>query len=143
MRVGKWFNVAIVAVICSASAPVSAEHYEIELTVTTPREKTRASADTSPPPEGRHPRPVCHAKKGEPLVLQFFMTSNFPHDAIKGVMVRYFIVPMSRVGQSEVPSPDENAVIHGHFLMDFKPDTGKVGLRQQFQIDQAGVYLVS
>src|SRR6476646_9053326 len=122
MTVAKWINIAAAAVTLLIAVPALAEHYEIELTVTTPREKTRASADTSPPPEGRHPRPVCHAKKGEPLVLQFFMTSNFPHDAIKGVSVHYFIIPLAKVGQKEVPSPGEDAIINGHFLMDFKPD---------------------
>src|SRR6478609_9650312 len=96
MTFHKWINVAAVAVTLLIAVPALAEHYEIELTVTTPREKTRSSADTSPPPEGRHPRPVCLAKKGEPLVLQFFMTSNFPHDAIKGVSVHYFITRIEK-----------------------------------------------
>ncbi len=134
--------ISIIAITCLTNATALAEHYQIELTVTTPREKARASADTSPPPEGRHPRPVCQARKGEPLVLQFFMTSNFPHEAIKDVTVHYFVTRIEKVGQTQVPSPSSDSIINGHFVMDFKPDTGKVGLRQQFHIDEPGIYLV-
>jgi hypothetical protein len=133
---------AFAMIVLLMAAPAFAEHFEIELTLATARDKARSTADTSPPPQGRHPRPVLHARKGEPLVLQFFMSSNFPHDAIKGVTVRYFIVPERKAGQDDVPPINDGAVLDGHFLMDFKPDTGKVGLRQQLRVDKPGSYLV-
>ena len=74
------------------------------------------------------------------MVLQFFVSSNFPHDAIKNVTIRYYIVPEAKAGQDAVPSRD-SAITQGHFVMDFKPATGKVGLRQPINIEKAGTYL--
>ena len=126
--------------LCARSA--SAEHFEIDLSIDTGKEKIRSSADTYPPAEGHHPRPVCHAKKGEPLTFQFFLTSNFPHDTIKGVIVRYFIRPQRKVGQSEIPDASDDSVTEGRIVMDFKPNTGRVGIRQPVHVDKPGAYLV-
>jgi len=129
-------------VVAMLACPAWAEHFDFDVTVTSAKDKARSSTDTYPPPQGRNPRPVCHAKMGEPLVFQFFMSSNFPHDAIKGVTVRYFIVPIPKVGSPDVPNSGDDALVSGHFIMDFKPDTGKVGLRQVFHAAKPGVYLV-
>ena len=133
---------AALFVVAMLASSAWAEHFDFDVTVTSAKDKARSSADTYPPPQGRNPRPVCHAKVGEPLVFQFFMSSNFPHDAIKGVTVRYFIVPIPKVGSPDVPNSGDDALVSGHFIMDFKPDTGKVGLRQVFHADKPGVYLV-
>jgi len=133
---------AALFVVAMLASSAWAEHFDFDVTVTSAKDKARSSADTYPPPQGRNPRPVCHAKVGEPLVFQFFMSSNFPHDAIKGVTVRYFIVPIPKVGSPEVPKPGDDALLSGNFIMDFKPDTGKVGLRQVFHADKPGIYLV-
>ena len=120
-----------------------AEHFEIQLTVSTPKDKAIAFADTFTPDkqQGMKPRPVCHAKAGDELILQFFCASNFPHDSIKNVTIRYFVVAQDKVAQDAVPAR-ENSIMQGHFIMDFKPTAGKVGLRQKLKIDKAGVYLV-
>jgi len=114
------------------------EHFQIELTIETPQDKVTAHSDTFPPPEGLNPRPVCHARHGEPLVLQFFFTSNFPHGTKKSVGVHYFIRPAKPGATTQ---PTEPTAPEGTFTMDFKPD-GRVGLRQQFRIDKPGTYLV-
>ena len=128
--------VALLIGCCVRTA--QAEHFQIELTVETPREKVTSHSDTSPPPEGLNPRPVCHAKHGQPLVLQFFFTSNFPHGTKKSVGVHYFVRPQK---DGATTQPAEPAGPEGTFTMDFKPD-GRVGLRQQFHIDKPGTYLV-
>jgi len=133
---------AALLLVTALSSKATAEHFEYEVTVASAKDKARSGADTYPPPQGHNPRPVCHAKVGEQLTFQFFMSSNFPHDAIKGVTVRYFIVPIPKVGSPDVPKPGDDALLSGHFIMDFKPDTGKVGLRQVFHADKPGVYLV-
>ena len=120
---------------------VQAEHFRYDLTIDNGREKAHGFADDDPPAMGRKPREVIHVKKGEPLVFQFFMNSNFPHDTIKKVGVLYYIVPAEKVGQTTLPPRGDDAVLQGHFTMDFKPDTGRVGVRQQFHIDKPGVYL--
>jgi hypothetical protein len=125
-------------------APLArAEHFIIELTIQgTQDEAVAAHADTDPPAQGLKPRPICHAKKGQDLVLQFFLTSNFPHNALKAVKVHYFIAPEKEAANKSPRDADKAAVVEGSFVMDFKPETGRVGLRQRFHIDQAGAYLV-
>ena len=122
------------------AAPARAEHFEIELTVQTPREKVTSHSDTSPPPQGLNPRPTCRAKRGEDLVLQFFFTSNFPHGTKKNVGVHYFIQRQHRADNQPV-EPVVRDVLSGKLVMNFKPD-GRAGLRQQFRIDTPGTYLV-
>lgn len=125
------------------ASPALAEHFDFDLSIQTPKEKTSTqTADTDPPPQGTGPRLVCHAAKGDPLIFQFFMNSNFPHNAIKAVTVRYYITPEEKVGQNTVPARGGDTVLEGYFTMDFKPKTGRVGLRQLLHIDKPGVYLV-
>jgi hypothetical protein len=133
---------ATLALFLSVSV-AQAEHFEIQLTVTSAADKQTSFSDTCMPDrmQGFKPRPVAHAKAGEEIVLQYFVSSNFPHDTIKNVTMRYYIVPQAKVGQDKVPNR-ENAVTQGHFVMDFKPGTGKVGLRERLKIEKAGTYLV-
>ncbi len=134
-----WFLLSITML----ASPALAEHFDFDLSIQTPKEKIGTqTADTDPPPQGSNPRPVCHAARGDPLVFQFFMNSNFPHNAIKGVTCRYYITPEEKVGQNTVPARGKETVLEGHFTMDFKPKTGRVGLRQLLRIDKPGVYLV-
>ena len=122
-----------------------AEHFAIDLTVESGHEKAEGHADTYPPAQGNNPRMTCRAKRDEPIVMQFFFRSNFPHNPIKNVTVRYFVAPVQK--QGDVPDASAATVINGHFVMDFKPRSeqdpgGKVGLRQQFLISRPGAYLV-
>lgn len=126
-----------------APSIAQAEHFAIQLTVSSAADKQMSFSDTCSPqrPQGFKPRPEFHVKAGEEIVLQYFLSSNFPHDAIKNVTIRYYIVPEAKAGQDAVPSRD-GAIIQGHFVMDFKPETGKVGLRERLKIEKKGTYLV-
>ena len=87
--------------LCAAlllSATARAEHFLIELTIQAPHEEATAHSDTDPPPQGHNPRPICHAKAGDDLTFQFFVTSNFPHNILKRVNVRYYIAPEKEAG---------------------------------------------
>lgn len=131
--------IATLFLMCSAAR---AEHFAIELTVTSAQDAPTAHSDTDPPPQGSNPRPICHAKRGEELTLQFFFSSDFPHATIKNVRVCYYVVPIKEAGKQAMPQPRKSRLLEGTFDMDFKPDTGKVGLRQRLHIDRPGVYLV-
>ncbi|HWE01381.1 MAG TPA: hypothetical protein VG326_03150 [Tepidisphaeraceae bacterium] len=126
-----------------AAATARAEHFEMQATVSSKSDKATAFSDTftATRPEGFKPRPVCHAKAGEELVFQFFCSSNFPHDSLKAVTVRYYVVLEAKAGQKELPSKD-SAITQGSFVLDFKPNTGKVGLRERFKAEKTGTYLV-
>ena len=142
-RIGPAIFCLPVVVLLLTISPARAEHFEIHLTVSSAADTAMAFADTNTPerPQGFKPRPVCKAKAGEELTFQFFFQSNFPHDPIKNVTVRYYIVPQAKVASDKVPGR-ENAVMQGNFVLDFKPTTGKVGLRQRLTIATPGVYLV-
>jgi hypothetical protein len=132
--------VSAVILLCAAR-PALAEHFEIELTIRASHDQATAHSDTDPPPQGVNPRPVCHAKRGEELTLQFMFSSNFPHGTKKGVGVRYYVAPEKAAGNKSPPDPGKPPVTEGSFTMDFKPD-GRVGLRQRLKIDRPGAYLV-
>jgi len=133
---------AFLGIALLLAATARAEHFVIELTIQAPQEEATAHSDTDPPPQGHNPRPICHAKVGDDLTLQFFVTSNFPHNVLKGVNVRYYIAPEKEAGNKSPPETDKASVTEGTFLMDFKPETGRVGLRQRLHIDKKGAYIV-
>ena len=130
------------AIVLLAAATLRAEHFAIDLTIQTAAEEATAHADTDPPPQGTKPRPLVHAKKGEQFTLQFFFSSNFPHETLKRVGVHYYIAPESVAGKGAMAEPGKAAVTEGTFTMDFKPETGRVGLRTRLHIDQPGSYIV-
>lgn len=134
--------VLFIVTLLLLSASARAEHFKIELTVKSAQDEPTAHSDTDPPPEGSNPRPICHAKRGEDLILQFFFTSNFPHETLKNVIVHYYIAPEKEAGKKAMAEPGKPSVLEGDFTMDFKPVTGRVGLRQRIHIDQPGAYLV-
>lgn len=124
-------------------APLAgAEHFRIDLTVKGTADEATAHSDTDPPPQGTQPRPVCHVTHGEEFTVQFFFSSNFPHDVQKNVTVRFFVAPEKEAGRKSPPDGSKPPVTKSTFVMDFKPDTGRVGLRQRLRIDQPGAYLV-
>lgn len=135
-------RIVFAAIVLLGTGWARAEHFNIELTVKGAHDQATAHADTDPPHEGVNPRPLCHARKGEELTLQFFVGSNFPHDTIKGVVIHYYIAPEKEAGKKSPPDPSKPAVLEGSFKMDFKPETGRVGLRQRLHIDQPGAYVV-
>jgi hypothetical protein len=135
-------QILFIAMVLLMTATLRAEHFIIELTVKSAQEEATAHADTDPPAQGTHPRPLVHAKKGEPLVFQFFFTSNFPHNVLKRVQVRYYVTPEKEAGNKSPPAPGKAPVIEGSFVLDFKPETGRVGMRQRLRIDQPGTYIV-
>ena len=117
-----------------------AEHFDITLTVEGAVEKTEAHADDAPPPEGLRPRPVFHGRAGEPLTLEFFMTYVNPHDTEKQTTIHYYLAPIARIGEKELPALKKDVLLQGRFVMDFKLKH-KLGLKQQFRIGP-GVYLL-
>lgn len=131
---------ALIVLLC-ATRFARAEHFEIELTVKAAHEEATAHSDTDPPPQGVNPRPLCHARRGEELTLQFMFSSNFPHGTKKGVGVRYYVAPEKAAGNKSPPAADKPPVAEGSFTMDFKPD-GRVGLRQRLKIDRRGAYII-
>ncbi len=120
---------------------IRAEHFDVTLTVESATEKQEAHADSSPPAEGSNPRPLFHGRVGEPLTFQFFMTDVNPHEELPGVVIRYFVAPETAPRATPIPGRKKDAILQGQFKMDFKLK-GKAGLRQRFQIDRAGYFLL-
>lgn len=102
--------------------------------------ETEASSDQEPPAGGVKKRPMFMAKAKEPLALQFILVNTYPHGVNKNVTVRYFVVPVEKAGQKNLPELD-NCIVRGQFQMHFKPKC-RVGARVAFTIPNPGNYLL-
>jgi hypothetical protein len=131
---------SVVAVLLTAG-DARAEHANIKLQISTPRSRQESFADREPPVGGLNPRPQFSVKAGTPLVFEFLLTNEFPHETIEGVTVRYFVVRTSKLGAKEYPDPKDGAVALGTVNMNFKPHC-RVGARFNLLIDEPGTYLI-
>jgi hypothetical protein len=139
----------LAVLLLTLAAPAArAEHASIDLDVKTvnPRAdpnqgESHATADQEPPAGGLNPRPLLRVKAGEPLSLQFILTSTYPHGEIKGMVVRYFVVRATQPRQKTVPDLRDGTVTQGRFVVNLKPK-GRVGARVHFTLPGPGVYLV-
>jgi len=129
------------ALLVLAAAAARAEHFDIDLTVEGPQDRQESHSDECPPFEGSLKRPLFHAKAGEPLSFQFLFTNVYPHGALKRAGVLYYIMPLKTGPLRYPPKSMAGAVLSGKFLLDFKSH-GKLGLKQKFQIPEAGHYLL-
>lgn len=118
-----------------------AEHFSISLTIENADSKTESHADDDPPPVGLNPWPVFHARVGEALTWQFFMTNVKPHEPFEQMKVRYYLAPAVQSGRKDLSASETTPVFRGEFLLDFKYK-GRVGLRQQFRVDRPGKYVL-
>jgi hypothetical protein len=118
-----------------------AEHAKINLDVTVGRETVSAHVDQTPPDSGKNPRPVLKAKVNEPIRINYLLTNVYPHKTLENVVVHFYVVRASKVGQKELPDLKGDVVLESAFDMDFKPGS-KAGQRTTLKIDTAGVYLI-
>ncbi len=118
-----------------------AEHSAIDLRVIGPKDKQEAFADEEPPPGGVNPRRRLTVQTGDPLVMQFVLTNVYPHEVIKNVTVRYFVVRTGKFSVKSVPKLSKGVVTQGKATLNFKPK-GRAGARLKFRIDEPGIYLV-
>jgi hypothetical protein len=142
-------RIAMSALVTLLLAPffVRAEHADIVLKVFrvdpgsgNALDEANASSDQEPPAGGVKQRAAFKAKAREPLVLQFILVNTYPHGVNKNVTVRYFVVPVAKVGQKTLPEL-ESCVMRGQFQMHFKPKC-RVGARVAFTIPNPGNYLL-
>jgi hypothetical protein len=142
-------RIALVVGLLTAYVPAArSEHATIDLRLIRPTAdarvasvETNANADVEPPAGGYTPRPLIKVKVNEPLVLQFFLTNNYPHGAHKDVSVRFFVVREEKARQKKVPDLTKGVVTEGHFKMNFKPKC-RVGARVSFTVKEKGMYLL-
>lgn len=103
-------------------------------------DEVTASSDQEPPPGGVKQRPMIKAKAKDPLALQFILINTYPHGVNKDVTVRYFVVPVPKLGHKTLPALDQ-CVVRGQFQMHFKPKC-RVGARIAVTIPNPGIYLL-
>src|SRR5947199_3270467 len=89
--------------LLGAAGPARAEHFEIDITVNTPRGQAESHWDTSPPVGGVNPRPLVKAKVGDRISIEWLMRSAYPHGVLKDVGVHFFVAPDGAIGQKPVP----------------------------------------
>ncbi len=129
----------MIALILAGS--VRAEHAKISLEVATAREQVAAFVDQTPPDWGKNSRHILKAKVNEPIRINYLLTNVYPHKTLENVVVHFFIAPLKKAGQKELPDLQGDIVTEAAFDMDFKPGS-KAGQRMTVKIPTAGVYLV-
>ncbi len=117
------------------------EHAAIRLRVNGPKDKQEAFADEEPPPGGVNPHPRLTVHSGDPLVLQFILTNVYPHEVVKNVTVRYYVVRTGKFGVKQVPKLTKGVITQGKATLNFKPKC-RVGARLKFRVEEPGIYLV-
>lgn len=124
-----------------AQLPARAEHFDINLVLTSKQGRAESGWDTSPPEGGVNPRQVVSATAGEDLMLTWRFRSEFPHGIMKNVTVRLYIAPEREIGQKPVPAANAPRVVDNSFTMDFLPDHSAQG-HLHFRAPEKGNYLV-
>jgi hypothetical protein len=118
------------------------EHAKISLEVRAPAEQATAHVDQTPPPSGKNPRPVVHARVGETIRAEYLFTNVYPNRVIQDVVVHFYVARIGAEAQKELPDlTGEGVVLETAFDMDFRPG-GHAGGRTAFRIETPGVYLV-
>jgi hypothetical protein len=118
-----------------------AEHFDITLGVKTVEDEARAGWDTEPPVGGVNPRPVAHARVGEPVQIEWLMRSAYPHGVMKQVSVHFFVVREDAAGQKSVPAKTVPRLVENEFVMDYRPDYAAKGY-VEVVVPRPGTYLV-
>ncbi len=80
----------------------SASHLAIDLTLDVNPPPAHAGTDTTPPANGKNPRPLVHARAGDPVKLRWSV-KNMESGKLDTLLVHLFIVSEGHAGQTEVP----------------------------------------
>lgn len=120
----------------------AAEHAKIELVAVASGGQETAFMDQTPPPSGKNPRPVLEAKVGEPIRLRYMLINTYPNKTLKDVVVHFYVAPIDRAGQEELPAlKEETLILETAHDLDLRPG-GRTGGRATVRIGEAGTYLV-
>jgi hypothetical protein len=139
--------VAAVSLLLVVAVPAWAEHFEIDITVKTPRGQAESHWDTTPPVGGVNPRPVVEVKFGDRIDIEWLMRSVYPHGTLKNVGVHFFVAREGAVGQKAPPDlksmPDVKSGkwLDSRLVMDFLPDHAARGSVQLTTL-ATGLYLI-
>jgi hypothetical protein len=132
---------ASLALVLAACPMARGEHAKINLDVIVPGDQKTAFVDQTPPPTGKNPRPVIKAKVGEPIKIEWSFTNVYPHKTLENVVLHFYVAPVAKVGQKELPKINDDVVVETGFEMDFKPGA-RSKARTTIKIDKPGVYMV-
>ena len=98
-----------------------------------------AESPKSKPPS---PRPVFESERGRPLSISWNAQNTGRSATFEDVMMHFYIVRETKVGQSEDPKITDNVLVQeGAITMDFRPGD-KADWQLNVTIDQPGAYLV-
>jgi hypothetical protein len=140
MQMGRWGSLLALLLLGSA-IPARAEHFEIDITVNTPRGQAESHWDTTPPVGGVNPRPLVKAKVGDRVQIEWLMRSAYPHGTLKDVGVHFFVAREGAIGQKAAPDLKAGAWLESRWVMDFLPDHAARG-SVQLSARTPGIYLV-
>jgi hypothetical protein len=130
-----------ICLLLGSVLPARAEHFDINLTVKTPRGQAESHWDTTPPEGGVNPRPVVKAKVGDRIDIEWLMRSEYPHGVLKDVGVHFFVAREAAIGQKPAPDLKAGKWVESRLVMDFLSDHAARG-SVRLTARTAGAYLV-
>lgn len=118
---------------------VFASHLAIDLTIEGSPRPAHAGTDTTPPANGKNPRPLVHARAGEAVTLHW-VVKNAEERTLDTLLVHVFVVREALAGQKEVPDRKDAVweTISATALEPGKQTRGEA----QVPISEPGTYLV-
>jgi hypothetical protein len=123
-----------------AAAPVTADHFSIDLEARTGKVKQTAHAETA----GRDAKPkkrgVLEVKAGETITVHWTLRNADPKVTLENVTVHFFAAREEKVGQLALPRLDRS-LVETAISMDFRPRDAAEG-EASFIISQQGAYLI-
>ena len=128
--------------VLAMSAMAHASDFELILEIKS-ADRTLATKKTAIyPSKGKPPkRMVFKAKPGEPLRLLWRAANTHRSATVKGVLIHFFVVEQSKLGQQKVPKLGKDVIHEGAITTDFKPKD-KANGQFTLKLPKRGSYLL-
>lgn len=97
--------------------------------------------EQAPSPEKPPPRPVMEQATNEPISVSWHAENTSKSKLFEDVLVHFFVVRETEVGQAEIPKLDKGVIYEGALTMDFNPGES-ADWQFALKIREAGNYLL-
>jgi hypothetical protein len=118
-----------------------ADHLTFEAEVNVDGLRKKCGADISAPGVKAKPREALDVPVGKQITVKWTATHTGTDEALKDVVIHFFVVKEEKAGQATIPKLDRDVLAESALTMDFKPRDKQTG-ELTFQIDARGVYLL-
>jgi hypothetical protein len=123
------------------SSWVRADHFAVELKVQVGKASLTTQTETAGFGVTPKKRGVLKIKAGDRISVHWTLTNKDPKETVKNVLVHFFAVKETEIGQKIAPKLDKNVAAETALNMDFTPRDKAQG-ELTFVIHEAGPYLL-